>query len=48
MAVVYDAQHALIRSILGPDSELHVRFNERSTCFISCASMEACNAVGAA
>lgn len=46
MAVVYDAQKRLLRSIFGPEAELDIRYNEQSTYFTSCASMEAYNAVG--
>lgn len=46
MVTVYDAQTAMLRSIFGPDTELHIRYNDRSTYFTSCASMEAYNNVG--
>lgn len=46
MKAVYDAQERMIRDILGPETELHLRYNEQSTYFTNCASMEAYNIVG--
>lgn len=43
MAILYDAQTAMIQSIVGPDVELRIAFNERSAYYTSCASMEAYN-----
>ncbi|MCG3169981.1 MAG: hypothetical protein CALGDGBN_01511 [Pseudomonadales bacterium] len=46
MAILYDAQTAMIQSIAGPGVELNVAFNERSAYYTSCASMEAYNVTG--
>lgn len=46
MAVIYDAQIALMRSILGPEAEIRVQYNDRSAYCTNCFSMEAYNVVG--
>lgn len=45
MAAVYDAQVALMRSILGPEAEIRAQHNDRSACCTNCFSIEACNVV---
>ncbi|MDY0065635.1 MAG: aspartate/glutamate racemase family protein [Steroidobacteraceae bacterium] len=46
MKVIYDAQIALMRSILGPEAEIRVQYNDRSSYCTNCFSMEAYNVVG--
>jgi allantoin racemase len=46
MKVIYDAQVTLMHSILGPDAEIRVQYNDQSAYCTNCFSMEAYNAVG--
>lgn len=46
MQVIYDAQIALMRSILGPEAEIRVQYNDSSAYCTNCFSMEAYNVVG--
>lgn len=46
MKITYDAQERQMREILGPDVELRVQFNEKSSYFTNCFSLDAYNVVG--
>ena len=46
MRVVYQGQEALMRRLIGQDTEIVQSFNPRSAYYSSCASMEAYNNVG--
>lgn len=46
MAVTYDTQAELLRSIFGPETQLQFAYNARSSYFTSCSSMDAYNIVG--
>lgn len=46
MAITYNTQMELLRSIFGPETEMQVGYNDRSSYFTSCSSMDAYNIVG--
>lgn len=46
MKITYDAQLQMMRDILGPDTELHAAFNDKSSYFTNCFSIDAYNKVG--
>lgn len=45
-AAIYEGQDKLMRRVFGADVELRTRFNDRSSYYTSCSSMEAYNVVG--
>ncbi len=46
MSIVYDRQIKLLRDILGPDAQLQVHYNDRSSYITNCFSLDAYNTVG--
>ena len=46
MKITYDAQERQMREILGPEVDLRVGYNEKSSYFTNCFSLDAYNVVG--